>query len=326
MTETSFQTPTICVFFVSHYVMHHRLAADEARKLLQPRRDAVAGERRGLAFEPQHQAMPLDLERRARQHAGLRGRHHVGHPQRRAEHAGAIERAGRGQFANARRQLLVVQQADVAEEDRQRDIGAARMVDADEGRMRDDAQRLLAAVVGMRAPADVGHQAGGVAQPLLLGILVDAGRRHEGVGPADQLLAVLRRARAQPVQLLGGGEQRVLLALLGVEQRIQQPLAHAERREHHLARLGLAHDVLQHQRGVGQQRTAGGVHHLDLRQRVRIDPVHQPGEFQRLLGADDVAVHDVQRIAHLRHVQLRQRPPGAADRVEGAAFAAIQAA
>ena len=42
------------------------------------------------------------------------------------------------------------------------------------------------------------------------------------------------------------------------------------------------------------------------------------------LRADDVAVHDVQRIAHLRHVQLGERPPGAADRVEGAALAASQ--
>ena len=48
------------------------------------------------------------------------------------------------------------------------------MVDADEARMRDDVERLLAAIVGMRAPADVGQQARGMAQPLLLGVLVDA--------------------------------------------------------------------------------------------------------------------------------------------------------
>ena len=192
--------------------------------------------------------------------------------------------------------------------------------------VRDDVERLLAAIVGMRAPADVGEQAGGVAQPLLLGVLVDAGRRHEGVGPGDQLLAVLRRARAQQVQFLRRGDQRILLALLGVEQRVEQALAHAERREHHLARLGLAHDVLEHQRRIGQQRPAGGGHDLDLRQRFRMDAAHQPAEFQRLLGADDVAVHDMQRIAGLRHVQPGQRAPGAADRVEGAALAALAAA
>ena len=215
--------------------------------------------------------MPLDLERRARQHARLRGRHHVGDAHRRAEHAGAVEHAGRGKFADARRQFLVVQQADVAEEHRKREIGAARMIDADEAGMGDDVERLLAAIVRMRAPADVGEQAGGVAQPLLLGALVDAGRRHERVGPGDQLLAVLRRARAQQIELVRRGDQRVLLALVGVEQRIEQALAHAERGEHHVARLGPAHDVLQHQRRIGQQRTAGRSHHLDLRQRFRID-------------------------------------------------------
>ncbi len=120
------------------------------------------------------------------------------------------------------------------------------------------------------------------------------------------------------------GEQRVLPLLFGVEQRIEQAFAHAERGEHHVARLGLAHDVLEHQRRIGQQRTAGGVHHLDLRQALRIDAPHQPRELQRLLGADHIAVHDMQRIAGLRHVQMRERAPGAADRVEVAALAVLQ--
>src|SRR5436853_510433 len=65
--------------------------------------------------------------------------------------------------------------ADVAEEHRQRQEGAGRMVDPDEGRMGDDVERLLAAVVRMRAPTDVRQQAGGTAQPLLLQRLVEAG-------------------------------------------------------------------------------------------------------------------------------------------------------
>ena len=36
------------------------------------------------------------------------------------------------------------------------------MIEADEGGVRDDAQALLAAIVGMRPPADIGEQAGGV--------------------------------------------------------------------------------------------------------------------------------------------------------------------
>ena len=155
---------------------HQRLAADQPGQMPQPRRHALAGERRALAVEAQHQPVADHLERRARQHAGLRRRNQIGHPHRGAEHAGAIERAGRGQFADARRQLLVVRHADVAEEHRQREIGAAGMVDAEKAGVRDDVERLLAAIVRMRAPADVGEQAGGVAQPPLLGGLVDAGR------------------------------------------------------------------------------------------------------------------------------------------------------
>ena len=71
------------------------------------------------------------------------------------------------------------------------------MVDRHERRIGDDVERLLAAIVGMRAPADIGEQAGGMAQSPLLGGLVEAGRGHEAVGPGDQLLAMGRRARAQ---------------------------------------------------------------------------------------------------------------------------------
>src|SRR5262245_58196525 len=69
-----------------------RLAADKARQMLEARRHPIAGERRAIAFEAQHQPMPLDLERCARQHARLRGRNHIGDAERRAQHAGAVER------------------------------------------------------------------------------------------------------------------------------------------------------------------------------------------------------------------------------------------
>ena len=49
------------------------------------------------------------------------------------------------------------------------------MIDADEGGVGDDVERLLAAIIGMRAPADVGKQAGGLTQALLLRALVEAG-------------------------------------------------------------------------------------------------------------------------------------------------------
>ena len=184
--------------------------------------------------------------------------------------------------------------------------------------MGDDVERLLAAVIGMRAPADVGEQARGVAQPPLLGGLVKAGRGHEAVGPADQFFAVARRARAQLIEIARRLDQRVLLLVLLLEQRIEQALAHAERGEHHLPRLADAQDVFEHQRRIGQAAAAARSPPPRYGQRLDVDAVQQLGEFERLVGRDRVAVHDVQRIAGLPHVQPRQRPPGAADGIKGA--------
>ena len=158
------------------------------------------------------------------------------------------------------------------------------MIDRGEAAMGDDVERLLAAIIGMRPPADIGQQARGVAQPALLGGFVEAGGRHETIGPVDQLLAMARRARAQLVEIARRLDQRVLLLVLLLEQRIEQALAHAERREHHLARLADAHHVFEHQRRIGEQRPARIGHHFDVGQRLDIDPVHQAGEFQRLVG------------------------------------------
>ena len=46
--------------------------------------------------------------------------------------------------------------------------------------------------------------------------------------------------------------------------------------------------------------------------------MHEPGELERLLGRNHIAVHDVKRVAGLPHVQPRERTPGAAHGVEGA--------
>jgi len=119
------------------------------------------------------EAVPLDGKLRLRQHAGHRRGHHIGEPHRRAEHAGAIEHAGGDEFPQPRRQLIVHHQADVAEEHRERQIGASGMVDAAEPAMGDDIERLLAAIIGMRAPADVAEQARCVTQPAFLARLIE---------------------------------------------------------------------------------------------------------------------------------------------------------
>ena len=72
----------------------------------------------------------------------------------------------------------------------ERQIGAAGMIDADEAAVGDDVERLLAAIVGMRAPADVGEQAGGMAQAPL--------RRPFHRGPSDAMKRSVQSISSSP--------------------------------------------------------------------------------------------------------------------------------
>src|ERR1700730_16141214 len=183
----------------------------------------------------------------------------------------------------------------MAEERRQREISATLMIDAGKTAMRDNVERLFAAVVGMRAPADVSHQARSMAEPALLTGFLKAGSRHETVGPSEQLFAMARRARAQLVEMPRRLDQRILLLVLSLEQRIEQALADTERGKYHLPRLADAQNVFEHQRRVGQQRPARAIHHFDIGERVDVDPMHEACKFERLVGADRIAVHDMER-------------------------------
>ena len=83
-----------------------------------------------------------------------------------------------------------------------------------------------------------------------------------------------------------------------------------------------AHDVFQHQRGIGEQRPPGVVDDLDLGQRVAdTRRRRRRAKLQRLLRRDRIAVHHAERISALHDVDARQRAPCAADRVKGAAAA-----
>ena len=58
----------------------------------------------------------------------------------------------------------------------------------------DQAQRLLAAMVGMHAPADVGEQARGVAQRSSSGVSRSFTTPDQTVGPGDQFFGMAGRA------------------------------------------------------------------------------------------------------------------------------------
>src|SRR6516225_9977617 len=101
----------------------------------------------------------------------------------------------------------------MAEEHRERQIGPALMIDAGKAAMGDNVERLLAAVIGMSAPADIGEKTRRVPQPALLGGFFQPRCRHEAVGPRDQYLAMARRARAQLIEVPRRFDQRVFLLL-----------------------------------------------------------------------------------------------------------------
>ncbi len=78
-----------------------------------------------------------------------------------------------------------------------------------------------------------------------------------------------------------------------------------------------ADQVFQHQRAIGEQRATGHRDGLDIAQRLHLAAMHRAGEGQGIPGGNGVAVHHMQRVAVLEHVQARQRPPCAANRIEG---------
>ena len=89
--------------------------------------------------------------------------------------------------------------------------------------------------------------------------------------------------------------------------------------------LADADDVFEHQRRIGQQRAAGVGDHFDIGEHVgRRQPAQAPREIERVGCRYRIAVHHPQRIAALDDVDARQRAPGAADRVEGAALAGLE--
>src|SRR6185437_261248 len=84
---------------------------------------------------------------------------------------------------------------------RERDKGPALMADRAEISVEDEMQRLLAAVVGMHAPADVRQQAGGMPQAAVFVGLPQFHGTDQAVGPADQLFCMPRGPRQQLLRL-----------------------------------------------------------------------------------------------------------------------------
>ena len=191
------------------------------------------------------------------------------------------------------------------------------MIHAHEGGVLDHRDALLAAVIRMRPPADIRQQAARVAQAALVGGLVTVQGRDEPIRPGDQLLAVARRARAQDVEFRRRGQQRIDQPCVPVELLEQQALADARCRDRHLARAPDPDDLLQHDGSVGEQRAPRLRDRVDVLQQRHVGLLDDLQEAELVGGLHRVAVHHVDGVAAGRLVEPRDRPPRAADRVEG---------
>src|SRR5439155_410921 len=131
-------------------------AADQLRQLLESAADAIRDQIDQAVIEHQHQLAAPASKVGCRQYAGPRGRYQVGDAKGRAEHAGTLDHRRRQQLANNRRRFVLFAQARIAIKYRQRDKHPAWMSDRTEISVGDETERLLAAVVGMNPPPEIG--------------------------------------------------------------------------------------------------------------------------------------------------------------------------
>ena len=78
---------------------------------------------------------------------------------------------------------------------RKGEVGSPWMIDADERRIGDHVEALLAPVIGMSSPAHVGEETSGMAKPTLAFGFLDLGAGEEAICPGAKLFPVKGRAR-----------------------------------------------------------------------------------------------------------------------------------
>ena len=186
------------------------------------------------------------------------------------------------------------------------------MIQPDPGLAQHAQERLLGAELRMVVAADIRHPARRLAQPPRLARL----RREQRIGPGEQRRRQ-RRIAAQPRRQLVARRQQRVLGADRVGHALHEPaLAQAAGAEHHPPRAGRTQHAPQHHRGIGQIVDAPARQPGQPLQRAAAGTGDHAGQVARLLAADRVVVHHLQRIAGLRHVDARQRAPRAADQIQ----------
>ena len=191
------------------------------------------------------------------------------------------------------------------------------MIDPHKRGVGDDVQALLAAIVGVRAPADVGEEAGRGSKPLLFLAFLKAERAYRRLRPWDQLLAMRRGAGAEQIEFrlpasISGSALLVLAESLENSSPSRSPSAEIETG----ARIAHAQYLGKHDCAEWQKRLALPGNHRDARDLIQRAADQHFQEIVELVGIHPVFVHHMQRIAAVVHVKAGKRPPGPADRVE----------
>ena len=192
------------------------------------------------------------------------------------------------------------------------------MVDADESRVGDQVEALLAAIVrdGARQPISASRQAAlrsrassSVSSMPIAGTPSPSTDRARGRGAASASAGTPapRAATSSGSSFFSSSDKQV----------VEQPLADAERRDDDRGRAASRGSPAP-ARSRRTAAAAGGLREIDL---DRIEPVDvaardHAAEVRSLVGLHRIVMHDVQRIAGLAHVEPGERPPRAADGVE----------
>ena len=137
----------------------------------------------------------------------------------------------------------------------------------------------------MRAPADIGEQAGGVAHSAVSdsvsGRPTESMKRLGPVHNSSPWRGERERSRLRSSAAEISGSSR---CVRGVELLVEQAFAHAEGRDRDLARLPEPDDLLQHDRAVGEQRAARLGDALDVLQRLRVGLLDELEEVEAVVA------------------------------------------
>ena len=237
---------------------------------------------------------------------GRPDRKHMGSPDRRANDSRPPLHTFTDQAAQPVGQVVaVILRRFMAVVDGQGEEDAALMVHPAQAGMGDRIDALLAAIVRMGPPVDVGQQAGGMAQSALFGRFFQRRIGEELIGPVAEFIGVRERPGAEAGVILTEADERIARSLVGRQKAVDQPFADSEDREYDLARLHQAQQPLENQRAEGKHlaaRPGDASNARDVRRLLGFAKLL--AEVERFTRRQPVALHHAERIIDPVHLQL----------------------